>query len=153
MEIPRKINAKNRWKINENSIKNRPKSSLEACWALLGPLGVPYWRSWASWEHLGSVLGASWSVLGASWWHPGARRGPQEGTKIVKKSIQNRIDFLIDFSMRYWWQNGHRMDPQTIQKRFKKVYHFSIVSSSIFGRSWEPKSLKMHLVYTQSSFS
>ena len=29
--------------------------------------------------------------------------------------------------MRYWYQNGHRMAPQTIQKRSKKVYHFSIV--------------------------
>ena len=38
---------KNQWKINENqrkSMKIRAKSSLEVCWALLGPLGVPYWR-------------------------------------------------------------------------------------------------------------
>ena len=80
---------KHRWKIDENSMKNRPKSSLGVCWALFGPLGVPYWRPWASWEHLGSVLGASWSVLGAARWHPGARRGPHRNPRKGPKSSKN----------------------------------------------------------------
>ena len=31
-------------KIDEKSMTIRRKSSLEVCWALLGPVGVPYWR-------------------------------------------------------------------------------------------------------------
>ena len=118
----------NPWKIDQNSKKNRPKSSLGVCWALLGHLGVPYWRPWASWEHLGSVFGASWSVLGASRWHPGTRRRPH---------IDRFLDAIL---IRKWSQNGSPNLPKTIPKKcsiFRSLFHRFLV------RSWEPKSLKM----------
>ena len=149
-----KINGKskknqwtNRWKIDKNSMKNRPKSSLEACWALLGPLGVPYWRPWASWEHLGSVLRASWSVLGASRWHPGARRGPhmdpRKGKHLPKIDIKSRkfFDrFLDSILIPKWSQNDSPNPPRAVQKGvsfFDRFFH------RFLDRSWEPKSLKM----------
>ena len=76
-------------------MKIRVKSSLEVSWALLEPLGTLF-VSLTCWEHLESLLRASWSVLEASRWHPRARRGPHMAQNRLK-SIQNRIDFLIDF--------------------------------------------------------
>ena len=136
-------------------MKNRSKSSLEACWALLGPLGVPYWRPCASREHLGSVLGASWSVLGASWWHPGARRGPhmtqgkaKNRSKIDPKSHWFFNRFLDAILIPKWSQNGFPNLP----KRSKKVFHFSIVFFHRFlDRSWGLKSLKMSTSCTREA--
>ena len=51
----------------------------------------------ASWEPLGSVLERLGSVPVASRSPEGTPHGPQDGSKINQKSIQNRIDFLIDF--------------------------------------------------------
>ena len=136
-------------------MKNRPKSSLEACWALLGPLGVPYWHPWASWEHLGSVLRASWSVLGASRWHPGARRGPHMDPRMDPKSFKNRSKialifwsiFRCDFDPK-WSQNGSPNLPKAVQKSvpfFDRFFH------RFLDRSWGPKSLKMSTSCTREA--
>ena len=61
--------------------------------------------------------------------------------------------------MRFWPQNGHRMAPQTIQKRSKKVYHFSIVFFIDFwidlgGRNpwkWAPR-VHEKLIFIKSPF-
>ena len=136
-------------------MKNRPKSSLEACWALLGPLGVPCWRPWASWEHLGSVLGASWSVLGASRWHPGARRGPHmdprkgpKSSKIDSKSHWFFDRYLDAILIPKWLQNGSPNHPKTIQK---SVSFFDRLFYRFLDRSWGPKSLKMSTSCTRET--
>ena len=112
-------------------MKNRPKSSLEASWALLGPLGVPYWRPWASWEHLGSLLRASWSVLGASRWHPGARRGPHMDPRKRPKSSKNQSKIALIFWSIFRCDFDPKMLtewlPKPSKNNPKKVYHFSIV--------------------------
>ena len=158
MENPRRINEQHRWKIDENSMKNRPKSSLEACWALLGPLGVPSWRPWASWEHLGSVLRASWSVLGASRWHPGARRGPHMDSRISAKSSKNRSKITLIF----WSMLRCDFDPKMVKEWLpkpskndpKKCSICRSFFSSIFGEILGTEILENeHLVYTRSSFS
>ena len=80
------------------------KSSKIELGGVLGPLGA----SWgvflaslgvlgASWERLESVLDRLGSVPVASRSAKGIPHGPQDGPKILQKSIQNRIDFLIDF--------------------------------------------------------
>ena len=100
MENPRRINEK----IVEKSIKFNEKSSKIELGGVLGPLGA----SWgallaslsvlgASWERLESVLERLGGVPVASRSPKGTPHGAQEGPKIVQKSIQNRIDFLIDF--------------------------------------------------------
>ena len=87
---------KNQWKVYEISMRNRSKSSLEVSWALLGPLGVPYWRPGASREHLGSLLRASWSVMEASPKHLGARRKPHmDPTKSSPKTSQKNVCIYI----------------------------------------------------------
>ena len=84
---------------------------LGASWARLGrPKNInfpwffqcfcgprPHWRYLAStsvlnasWEHLASVLGASWGVLGASWRPKGSRNGGQESPKWSRRGDANR---------------------------------------------------------------
>ena len=82
-------------------MKNRPKSSLED---VLGPLGAPWGALLASlsvlgtsWERLESVLEGLEGVPVTSRNPKGTPHGPQGGPKIIQKTIQNRIDFLIDF--------------------------------------------------------
>ena len=41
--------------------------------------------------------------------------------KILPKSIQNPIDFLIDFWMRFWSQNGSKMMPRGLPKSSKNL--------------------------------
>ena len=136
-------------------MKNRPKSSLEASWALLGPLGVPYWRPWASWEHLGSLLRASWSVLGASRWHPGARRGPHLDPRKGPKSLKNRSKIALIFwsildaiLTPKWSQDGSPNYPKTVQK---SVLFFDRFFHRCLDRSWGPKSLKMSTSFTREA--
>ena len=70
----------------------------------MGPLGDS-WRALlvslnvlgASWERLETVLERLGGVPVASRSPKGTPHGPQDGSKIVQKSIQNRIDVLIDF--------------------------------------------------------
>ena len=136
-------------------MKNRPKSSLEVCWALLGPLGVPCWHPWASWEHLGSVLRASWSVLEACWWHPGARRGPtwtpgwaQNRPKNDPKSHWYFNRFLDAILIPEWSQNDSPNHPKTVQNSlsfFDRFFH------RFLDRSWGPKSLKMSTSCTREA--
>ena len=109
-------------------MKNRPKSSLEVCWALLGPLGVPYWHPWASWEHLGSVLRASWSVLGASRWHPGARRGPHMDPRKGPKSSKNRSKIALIF----WSIFRCDFDPKMVTEWLPKPSKSGPKKCSIF---------------------
>ena len=84
-------------KINENSIKielGGVVGPLEASWsALLVSLSV----LGASWERLESILERLGAVPVASRSPKGTPPGPQDGPKILQKSIQNRIVFLIDF--------------------------------------------------------
>ena len=100
MENLRNINEQsmtNQWKINEKSFKielGGVLGPLGASWgALLASLSV----LGASWERLESVLERLGSVPVASRSPKGIPPGPQDGPKIIQKSIQNRIDFLIDF--------------------------------------------------------
>ena len=92
------------WKIIEKSTKIDENLSKIELGGVLGPLGA----SWgallaslsvlgASWERLESVLEHLGGVPVASRSAKGTPHGPQDGPKIVQKSIQNRIDFLIDF--------------------------------------------------------
>ena len=67
-----------------------PGASSGALLAFLRVLG-------ASWERLESVFERLGTVPVASRSPNGTPHGSQEGPKIVKKSIQHRIDFLIDF--------------------------------------------------------
>ena len=129
-------------------MKNHPKSSLEACWALLGARGVPYWHPCASWEHLGSGLRASWSVLGASRWHPGARRGPHMDHRMGPKSFKNRSKIALIFGSIFRCDFESKMvtecPPKPSKSGPKKCYIFSIfVFHRFLDRSWGPKSLKM----------
>ena len=129
-------------------MKIRVKSSLEVCWALLGPLGVPYWRPWASWEHLGSVLRASWSVLGASRWHPRARRGPHMDPRTGPKSSKNRSKIALIF----WSIFRCDFDPKmAIEWLQKSVSFFDRYFYRFWDRSWGPKSLKMSTSCTRKT--
>jgi len=100
MENPRKINEK----IDEKSMKFIETSSKIELGGVLGPLGAS-WGAFlaslgvlgASWERLESVLERLGGVPVASRSAKGTPHGPQDGPKIIQKSIQNRIDFLIDF--------------------------------------------------------
>ena len=102
MENPRRINEKIdeksmqiRWKI----VQNRAWRCVGASWGLLGCLiGI---LEGASWERLESVLERLGGVLVASRSAKGTPQAPQDGPKIGQKSNQNRIDFLIDFQMRF----------------------------------------------------
>ena len=143
---------KNRWKFDE-------KSSKIELGGVLGPLGgswVPYWHPWASWEHLGSVLRASWSVLGASWWHPGARRGPHMDPRMGPKSSENRSKIALIFwsildaiLIPTWSQNGSPNHPKAVQK---SVSFFDRFFHRFLYRSWGPKSLKMSTSCTREAY-
>ena len=110
---------RNPWKI----IQNR-------AWRCVGPSSglfeVPYWRPWASWERLGSVLGAFWSVLGGSRWRPGPKRiltwtpfGVQNPSKIDSKSHWF-FDRFLDASLDpKWGQNGSRKLTKSITNMSK----------------------------------
>ena len=106
----------NPWKIYEYSMRNLWKSSLEACWSFLVPLGVPYWHPWASWDHFGSVLRASSSVLGASRWHPGARRRPHLDPRKRPKSSKNRSKIALIF----WSIFRYDFDPKMVTEWLPK---------------------------------
>ena len=91
---------KSQWKIYEKSTKIDENLSKIELGGVLGPLGA----SWGAFLASLSVLGASWEPLESVLEHlggvPVASRSPkgtphgaQEGTKIVEKLIQNRIDF------------------------------------------------------------
>ena len=154
MEIQEK-SMKNQWKIDENSKKNRPKSSLGVCWALLGPLGVPYWRPWASWEHLGSLLRASWSVLDASRWHPGARRGPHMDPRKGPKSSKNRSKIALIFWSIFRCDFDPKMLTEWLPRPSKNVPNKCSIFRSFFSSIFEwilgPEILENeHLVYTRS---
>ena len=92
-----KKSMKNRWKFDE-------KSSKIELGGVLGPLGAS-WGAFlaslgvlgASWERLESVLERLGGVPVAPQSPKGIPHGPEDGPKIVQKTIQNRIDFLIDF--------------------------------------------------------
>ena len=136
-------------------MKIRGKSSLEVCWALLEPLVVPYWRPWASWEHLGSLLSASWSVLGSSRWHPGTRRGPHLDPRKGPKPIKNWSKIALMFWSIFrcdltpkWSQYGSPNHPKTIQK---SVSFFDRFFHRCLDRSWGPKSLKMSTSCTREA--
>ena len=96
MNIRKKIYEKS-MNIDENSCKielGGVLGPLGASWgALLASLSV----LGASWERLESVLERLGGVQVASRSPKGTSHGPQEEPKIEQKSIQNRIDFLIDF--------------------------------------------------------
>ena len=137
-------------------MENRPKSSLEVCWALLGPLGAPYWPPWTSWEHLGSVLRASWTVLGASRRHPGSRRGPHMDPRMAPSSRQNRSKIALIF----WSIFRCDCDPKLITQAFqklpkklsKKVFPVWVVFFIHFlDWSWGPKYLKMSTSCTREA--
>ena len=92
------------WKINEKSTNINENSGQIELGGVLGPLGA----SWgallaslsvlgASWERLESVLERLGSGPVASRSLKGTPHGPQEAPKIIQKTFQNRIDFLIDF--------------------------------------------------------
>ena len=122
---------------------------------VLGPPGVPYWRPWASWEHLGSVLRASWSVLGASRWHPAARRGPhmdprkgQKSSKIDPKPHWFFHRFLDAILIPKWSQNGSPNHPKTVQK---SVSFFDRFLHRFLDRFWGPTSLKMSTSHTREA--
>ena len=84
-------------KINDNSSKIELGGVLGPLWAPWGTL-LPSWSVLgAFWERLESVLERLAGVPVASRSPKGTSHGRQEGPTIVKKSIQNRIDFLIDF--------------------------------------------------------
>ena len=93
-----------RWKINEKSTKIDVNSSNIELGGVLGPLGA-FWGALlaslsvlgASWERLESVLERLGGVPVASRSPKGTPDGVQEGSKIAPKSIQNRIDFNINF--------------------------------------------------------
>ena len=91
-------------KIDENQWKFEEKSSKTELGGVLGNPGAPWGGLLASlsvlgasWEPLESVLERLGGVPVASQSAKGTPHGPQEGPKIVQKSIQDRIDFLIDF--------------------------------------------------------
>ena len=76
-------------------MRNRSKSSLELSGALLGPLGVPYWRPGTSRGHLGRILRAFWSVMEASPKHLGARRKPHmDPTKSSSKTSKKMYVYI-----------------------------------------------------------
>ena len=136
-------------------MKIRAKSSLEVCWALLEPLGVPYWRPWASWEHLGSVLRASWSVLGASRWHPRARRGPHMDPRMGPKSSKNQFKIALIFWPIFRCDSDPKMATEWVPKPSKnepkKCFMFRSFFYRLLDRSWGPKSLKMSTSYTREA--
>ena len=91
------------WKIFEKSTKIDENSSKIELGGVLGLLGAAWGALLAalsvlgaSWERLESVLERLGGVPVASRNPKGTSHGPQEGPKIVQKSMQNRIDFLID---------------------------------------------------------
>ena len=97
--------TKNQSKMDQKSIKNRPKSRSGGLrgrfGGLLGRLGrskASLEASWtvleASWRRLGGVLEASWAVLGRERWPTWLQLGSQNRVKINKKSIPNLINFL-----------------------------------------------------------
>ena len=143
-------------------MKIRVKSSLEVCWALLGPLGVPYWRPWASWEDLGSVLRASWSVLGASRWHPGTQRGPHMDSRKGPKSSKNRSKIALIFWSIFRCDFDPKMitewRPKPSKSGPKKCYIFDrffiVFWIDIGGRNpwkWAPR-LHEKLIFIKSPF-
>ena len=67
-------------------------------WTLLGSVGMPYGRTWASWMHFGHLRRASWSVFGASRWHPEARRGPHLDLRERRKSCKKKSTIAL-----IWW--------------------------------------------------
>ena len=139
-------------KINEHLMKNGKKSSLEACWALLGRLGVPSWRPWASWEHLGIVLRASWSVLGASRWHPGARRGPQMDPRMCPKSSKNQSKIALIFWSIFRCDFDPKMVTEWVPKPSKSgPSFFDRFFHRFLDRCWGPKSLKMSTSCTREA--
>ena len=72
-------------------MKNRSKSSLEACWALLGPLACLI----GILEGLGNVFGASWERLGASWGRPGGIPEPEGDSTWTPEWVQDLEGRLI----------------------------------------------------------
>ena len=142
---------KNRWKFNENS----SKIELGGVLALLGPLGVTYWRPWASWEHLGSLFRASWSVTGRPGgipepagdptWTPGRA---QNRPKIDPKSHWFFVRILDAMLIPKWSQNGSPNLPKALQK---SVSFFDRFFHRCLDRSWGPKSLKMSTSYTREA--
>ena len=95
-EKPRKTNEQ----IDGKSMKIYEKSSKIELGGVLGPLGAS-WGAFlaslgvlgASWERLESVLERLGGVPVASQSAKGSPHGPQDGPKIVQKSIPNCIDF------------------------------------------------------------
>ena len=120
---------------------------------MLGPLGA----SWSALLASLSVLGASWEPLEsvmeriggvpvASRSPKGTSHGLQEEPKIVKKSIQNRIDFFNRFLdamlIPKWSQNGSPNHPKAGQKSvpfFDRFFHrffldFPLIPPAPLGR-------------------
>ena len=114
-------------------MENRSKSSVEVCWALFWPLEVPYWRPWASWGRLGSVLGAFWSVLVAPWSQKGSPHGPPI---CGPKSFKNRSKISLFF----WSIFRCDVDHQMITKWSPKHPFFQskkwLILWSIFAPTW-----------------
>ena len=144
-----------RWKIVQNRAWRRVGPSWGLLECLLGVLG-----------RLGSILGASWERLGASWGRPGGIPEPEGDPTWTPGWAQNRpkIDpkshwFFDRFLDAILTKNGYRMDPQTFQKRSKKVFHFSIVFDIDFWTDlgsrnpwkWAPR-VHEKLIFIKSPF-
>ena len=87
-------------KIYENYIKIELGGVLGPLGASWGALLVSLSVLGASWERLESVLERLGAIPVASRISKETPPGPQDGLKIIQKSIQNRIDFLC-FYMRF----------------------------------------------------
>ena len=69
-------------------------------------MGSPPWvgRKIDSILILGALvaLGLSWGRLGPSWGRLGVQLGPQDGAKMVKKSMQKPIKNLMHLKIDFW---------------------------------------------------
>ena len=135
-------------------MKNRPKSSLEACWALLGPLSCLI----GILERLGSILGASWERLGASWGRPGGIPEPEGDPTWTPGSAQNRskidpkshwfFDRFLDAILIPKWSEWL---PKPSKSGTKKCFIFRSFFHRFLDRCWGPKSLKMSTACTREA--
>ena len=142
---------KNRCIIKENSCK------IELG-GVLGPLGA-FWVALlaslsvlgASWERLESVLERLGCVPVASRSPKGTPHGLQEEAKIGQKSIQNRIDFWINFRCDFAAKMNTERPPKPCKSGPKKCSMFRSFFHRFLDRSWGPKSLKMSTSCTREA--
>ena len=95
----------NRTQIDQKSGKNRSKSDLGGSVDFGGGSG--------------GLPGASWAHLGALWvpsWRP---RRPQNGAKMVPKSMQKTIKTWMVFEIDFWSEFGGFLEPKWSQVEVK----------------------------------